>query len=337
MVRTINPSIFEADKYKLITVMNFGSKIVLYLFVLICTLFWKKRIRKLNALPYNLLLFTTPFISLVIIIYYPLRSILDSGSVSFFVIVYIALTVLNIVNYILLERVFNMMEYKVKCNTLEQQIQYQQDKYTQLGTAYRSNRSIIHDMKKHYFTISEYIKNKEYDKLLSYMDIAINNLEANYASINTGNLVIDSFVSNFKKISEYNHIVFTENISVDANKIPITDYDLCVILGNLLDNSFNACSKASTPDRRIHLDIYSNANDTFLIHTSNSYTPTPPGSGSYASTLDHGYGMENIRNIVEANHGVFQFSEKDLFEVALVIPVLDAKKRMHPPVKLNKY
>ena len=135
MVRTINPSIFEADKYKLITVMNFGSKIVLYLFVLICTLFWKKRIRKLNALPYNLLLFTTPFISLVIIIYYPLRSILDSGSVSFFVIVYIALTVLNIVNYILLERVFNMMEYKVKCNTLEQQIQYHQDKYTQLGTA----------------------------------------------------------------------------------------------------------------------------------------------------------------------------------------------------------
>lgn len=42
-------------------------------------------------------------------------------------------------------------------------------------------------------------------------------------------------------------------------------------------------------------------------------------------------------NIVEANHGVFQFSEKDFFEVALVIPVLDAKKRMHPPAKLNKY
>lgn len=42
-------------------------------------------------------------------------------------------------------------------------------------------------------------------------------------------------------------------------------------------------------------------------------------------------------NIVEANHGVSQFSEKDLFEVALVIPVLDAKKRMHPPAKLNKY
>ena len=337
MVRAINPSIFEADKYKLITIMNFGSKIVLYLFVLICTLFWKKRIRKLNTLPYNLLLFTTPFISLVIIIYYPLRNILDSGGVSFFVIVYIALTMLNIVNYILLERVFNMMEYKVKCNTLEQQIQYQQDKYTQLGTAYRSNRSIIHDMKKHYFAISEYIKNKEYDKLLSYMDIAINNLEANYASINTGNLVIDSFVSNFKKIAEYNHIVFTENISVDANKIPITDYDLCVILGNLLDNSFNACSRSSVPDRQIHLDIYSNTNDTFLIHTSNSYTPMPPGSGSYISTLDHGYGMENIRNIVEANHGVFQFSEKDLFEVALVIPVLDAKKRMHPPAKLNNY
>jgi hypothetical protein len=56
MVRAINPSIFEADKYKLITIMNFGSKIVLYLFVLICTLFWKKRIRKLNTLPYNILL-----------------------------------------------------------------------------------------------------------------------------------------------------------------------------------------------------------------------------------------------------------------------------------------
>jgi hypothetical protein len=336
IVQTINPSIFDLDKNKLIIIMNFGSKIILYIFVLICGLFWKKRISKFGTLPYNILLFSTPVISLVIILYNSLQAVVASENTSFFMLLYIALTLLNIINYILLERIFNTIELTIKCNTLEQQMQYQQDKYTQLGTAYKSNRSIIHDMKKHYFAISEYIKNQEYDKLQSYMDIAMDTLEANYASINTGNLVIDSFVSNFKNISESNGISFTENISVDANKIPVNDYDLCVILGNLLDNSFNSCTKITTPNKRIHLDILINDNDTFILHTKNSYANTESApKTSFEYSLNHGYGLENIKNVVEANKGIFKYSKEEYFEVVIVIPIINATKQFHPVVTKN--
>ena len=48
---------------------------------------------------------------------------------------------------------------------MEDQIRFQKEKYEQLSESYRQSRRIIHDLKKQYFCINEYVDNKEYDKL----------------------------------------------------------------------------------------------------------------------------------------------------------------------------
>lgn len=332
-IQKINPSIFEINESSLVTLMNFGSKVVLYLLVLLCNLFWNRRMRKYNTIQYNALLFSTPLISLIIMLNTPLKDILESDNQAFFLLLFISLTLLNIVNYLLLERVFSITELDIKYNTMEQQMQYQKDKYIQLGAAYKSNRSFLHDTKKHYFAISEYIKHKEYDKLQEYLHISMEKMESSYTSINTGNLVIDSFVSNFKTIAKNNSISFKEDISVDANRIPINDYDLCIILGNLLDNSLNACNKITHSEKNIQLNIYTNDNDTFLIHTSNSYINSESGNETiFDGSFEHGYGLDNIQKIVESNHGIFKCSKENNFDVLIIIPIIDIKKRLHPPI-----
>ncbi len=129
-------------------------------------------------------------------------------------------------------------------------------------------------------------------------------IEDTYTEINTGNLVIGAFVSNFKNIAETNGISFSPTLKIDANRIPINDYDLCVILGNLLDNSFNACRKNAAGHNYIALTISVNENDIFYIHIENTYDPAEEcASRPKTDFLKHGYGMDNIETIVEKNHG----------------------------------
>ncbi len=43
--------------------------------------------------------------------------------------------------------------------------------------------------------------------------------------------------------------------------------------------------------------------------------------------------MDNIENIVEKNHGFLKHKFGSTFSMDIVIPIIDVKKRLHPPVK----
>ena len=203
----------------------------------------------------------------------------------------------------------------------------------QLSSAYKSNRSLIHDTKKHYFIIEKYLENKEYDKLAAYLEIAMNDLENTYAEINTGNLVIDSFISSYKNICHENQIAFFEELSVDPNRIPINNYDLCIVLGNLLDNAVIACLQNTCEKNQIKLIITSNNNDMFYIHIQNTYNhsisqKSPFTDDDFSVPSEHGYGLKNIEKIADENHAVCNITQEEFFTVDLVFPVIDERQRI---------
>ena len=89
----------------------------------------------------------------------------------------------------MLNKIILSTEFQSQYHQMEQQILFQKEKYKQLSIAYRETRSIVHDVKKHYFAIQELIHHQEYEQLLGYTSSAINTLESTYANFNTGNLV----------------------------------------------------------------------------------------------------------------------------------------------------
>lgn len=129
--------------------MNLGSKIMLFLLILVVIFFWNRHI-KYHDYKYNLLLFTTPVLSLVITLCIPVRSNYQSNNAYYMIIAYLAIALLNILNYCLLDNCFKMEQIKDENLSMRRQIDFQQEKYFQLGTAYKKTRSIVHDMKNHY-------------------------------------------------------------------------------------------------------------------------------------------------------------------------------------------
>lgn len=304
-------------------VMNLGSKLILLLLVLGCIAFWNRKM-KFNIPNYNLMLFVTPAITLFITLSIPSSKLISLNLNSFYISLFTSLIILNIVNYFMLDYVVQLSELRAKNIHMQQQITFQTDKYQQLSAAYRKSRSIVHDTKKHYFSIQSHIKNMEFDKLDEYLKSAITDLENTYAKINTGNLVIDAFVSSYLDIAAEEGISFDTDIHVDPDRIPVKDYDLCVILGNLLDNSLQACHKITPPMKRyIQVQIYIDANATFIIHLCNTTAPKSAEKSNTTDSLIHGYGLENVKAITESYHGMYSTIIDQTYDVYVIIPIIE--------------
>lgn len=237
---------------------------------------------------------------------------------------------LNIINYILIQKEYASTTLKYTNAQMEDQIRFQKEKYEQLSESYRQSRRIIHDLKKQYFCINEYVDNKEYDKLKTFTSEAVRDIESTYSKYNTGNLVIDSFLTNYDTLAA--KIIFNLLLSrVTYNRIPVNDYDLCVILGNMLDNCLKACIANPSSENFIHIAIATTENDKFTIHCENTTAEGTSLEHIHANrqnSLYHGYGLTNIRNTAEKYHGFFTYSVETLFYMDLMIPIIEKSKRI---------
>lgn len=324
----LHPQIFDMKELTLSCIMDLSSKIILFFLSFIVPFFFNKKTR-FDSLGHNLLLFTTPFITIVIMIFTPLEKIINGDNQFFFISLYICLGILNIVNYFLLYLTNKQQENTFRLHRLEDLASHQQKQYLQLSSAYKTNRRLIHDMKKHYFIIQKHIENREYDTLSEYLNISMKDLENSYSGINTGNLVIDSFVSNYKNICDDMCIQFDTDLSVDYNRIPISNYDLCVVLGNILDNAIHACKNNSTQKNHIFLSIVSKESDLFCIHMINTYNKEYVAPHKENTSIpQHGYGLKNIENIIENNYGTMNYRFGNEFDIVLVFPVIRPEQRL---------
>ena len=309
--------------------LDFGSKLALFLLTLIVTAFRNTRDGKKENVFYNILLCMAPVFTLILIVILPLNNviidIIQTGNVSFLFILFISVCFMNITDYLLIEKIKSANELENNFRNMEQQMKFQREKYVQLGSYYKNMRSILHDMKNHYFTISNYIESEEYGKLQEYMENAIQKMDSCYAGVHTGNLVIDAFLNHFKMLSETEHITFKEDVAITPDKLPLTDYDLCVVIGNLLDNAYNAVSKVTDKDKIINVHISVNDSDSFIIFVKNTYDRNLPDA-PVNDSLEHGYGLGNIEKIVESYHGVMQCKAEEYYAVTIVIPLLTEKR-----------
>ena len=100
-----------------------------------------------------------------------------------------------------------------------------------------------HDLKHQMLNLLALLQKGEYGKLESDMK-QMAELESlnGLLVVNTQNSIIDSFVNNQYAVAKEKGIDFQVKIDVPA-ELPFAGEDLCVILGNALDNAIEACER----------------------------------------------------------------------------------------------
>lgn len=295
------------------------SNLILLCVVLILCHFFKLR-KTEHPTNYTLIIITTPVLSIISILFIMDYASLKIENFYIYQIVLIAFFyIINIINYYLFNYIIHAQQLQEDKNQLEKQLTFQANKYQQISTAYKNTRSLLHDTKQHFFYLQHCIDQKDYAALKKYLPNAIKNMENAYNRINTGNLVIDAFVSNYSAIAESEGIFFKTDIKLQIEHIPINDYDLCIILGNLLDNCMNAIHKITNPQKKeifVHLFM---KEGNFVIHITNTFDNKITNNEN--SSLYHGYGCKNIEDITAKHKGTYtSFTEDNTYTAVVSLP-----------------
>ena len=169
---------------------------------------------------------------------------------------------------------------------------------------------------------------KETKGLSQYAQSLTQQLQDNQSISNTGLLALDSLI-NYKlgPLSEEDiRITYQPHISSD---IPIHDFDLTIILGNLIDNALEALEKVPCGQKELSL-LISYDKGRLVIQLKNSYIGKLEKSlnTTKANKQYHGIGLKNVRSVVRKYKGTLDISfDKGIFNVEVILYLLSQKSQ----------
>ena len=112
----------------------------------------------------------------------------------------------------------------------------------------------------------------------------------------------------------------------DLRNLSVSESDIVTILSNILDNAIEATEKCNTK-KMVVLQISKHDQERLLfIDSSNTCLQESLVEGKRYTTKDdkvnHGYGISNIKYVVEKNNGECIIDQKDgLFRIIITIPL----------------
>ncbi len=170
------------------------------------------------------------------------------------------------------------------------------------------NNQLIHDMKNHFIVLKNYKKEEKIEKIYNYVDEISEELLDTNMKVWTGQDMIDLILNQKKDKAEREGIKF-QIIVVSFSGIRLTDSEIISVFGNLLDNAIEACMKIKNGHKWIDIKLESQ-NEMLYIEVKNSIDEVPlQKNGIYVtmknSKIRHGWGLINVRKIVERYSGIF--------------------------------
>ena len=160
-----------------------------------------------------------------------------------------------------------------------------------------------HDIRNHNSVVLGLLSLGETKKAIEYINDVESISNVFDVCIYTNNIVIDSLLSNKINIAKEKNIEM--NIKIDmSSEIKIPNVDICTIIGNLMDNSIEACDKFK--DKKF-IDIIIISSDQLVIRVKNSSNGClKKERNRFLSTKEekgHGFGLIQIDSVVKKFDG----------------------------------
>lgn len=207
---------------------------------------------------------------------------------------------------------------------MERQLYMQKEHYDILGNKIAQTRRLHHDMRQHFRVIKGFLNKGKLLELNHYL----NGIESTDYDLSPvilcQNVLIDALLQYYGNISLKHGIDFDVRFSVPKS-IPISDSDLSVMLGNLLENAFEACRTQTDNNMKLFISVHGSCNEKnlkFRITNTMDKKPRQNGDEFYSSKHEgFGIGLRSVRSVVEKYEGMFDIIfENKKFSVSVIIP-----------------
>lgn len=229
---------------------------------------------------------------------------------------------MNVSTYYIYEKISESYRQNLEKAAMAQQIEMYANQFEIIGQSRENLRALRHDMRNHVSLINAYLQNQEYEEACDYVKRFGETIENTKEYVKTGNVEVDSIL-NYKLEYIDKEIGCKPEIEVDVpGQSFMSDFDLNILLGNLLDNAMEALKRVEKKYLSIELRF---AKGALYISIYNSYDgKIRRKSGRLISNKEekenHGIGLANVERIVKKYDGVMKINcEGMVFGVDIII------------------
>ncbi len=313
---------FVYDTQNAVRVLSLGISKIIYFALCqgILMIHRKSRYRFKTA---EWIIITTGFAITMLIAFSVLMIAYQTAWGNYFMIaIAILLCILDAIIFVFIRKlnVANQKETEHKMKIF--QIQQQEQDIRRLDRQYQEIAIFRHDIRNQMRCVHDLIAQKEYEKAQSYIETMLDrNSTSAPLQIHCSSSVVNAVINaQFQKASEH-EIICSARIVTEV--LPESEYDLSIILSNLLDNAREAC-QAQTGVRKMILSV-SELGAYYRIIVKNTIAESVLRKNHRLMTAKsdrgrHGWGLKSVREIASSYNGTMDiFEEEDMFVVSILM------------------
>lgn len=212
-------------------------------------------------------------------------------------------------------------------HTLRYQSDLMERHCEEVQNMYRQTRGWRHDYHNHIQTMKAYLAMENFSELADYLNELDTDLTTVDTVLKTGNVMIDAILNS--KIS----LAKARNIRVEAKaivpkelKMSVSEVELSLIIGNLMDNAMEACMEIADQKQRfirIYIDILKGQLYLYIMNSSVGRRKRKGrGYESTKNNIYHGFGLMRVDKVVEKYHGYLERQdEENVFATEIMLPL----------------
>lgn len=231
----------------------------------------------------------------------------------------LCVTIIIVLSFICTFGVFNSI---IASQREKSRLKEEKDHYLNMVNSFKQQREhqdeirkINHDMKNILLSVMGAIDKTDNKKAEEIISSCLDKISCEYEY---GNDTLSMLINSKKAAAERQNISF--EYQAVTSSIEINETDLCILLGNMLDNAIEACCHVKV-ERRIEFKIRSLEN---ILYISCRNTCTENKLNLETQKLDkhnHGIGIKSMNEIVDKYGGNIHFECDDgLFVCEIILP-----------------
>lgn len=195
--------------------------------------------------------------------------------------------------------------------------------YVEVENMYRTMRGWRHDWHNQLQVLSAYLDSGEYRRAREYLDEVNQAILQIDTVIKTGNTMVDAILNSKISLMKSHHIEVEAEAKVPAS-LSVPDVDLCIMIGNLLDNAMEACAGLEEGSRFVHIYIHVKGAQLYMSFTNSAGKKQKKIGNLFLSSKgrEHGFGLVRVDALVAKNGGYLtRASEDGGYTTEVILPL----------------
>lgn len=296
--------------------------------IIFCVVIWVLRLKKKLGGLYRtkelILSILIPLISILTVTC--IIEITNSNSQDFlrnlwFFLSIIGIIIIDIMSYFMFGIVQKQYKKELEYTVFKASYDSEYKNIDDIRNLYLEAKKIRHDLKNYVTTTKDLLNDEKYDLAKKYLkQFEDEKIDMINQTVYTQNVIMDLIINRKFAICEEKGIA--TRCFITGTITDISDVDISILMGNLLDNAIEASVKSE--EKTVGLEIYAQNNKIEILVMNSSVEGALHKNSVMTTTKtddkNHGYGIMNINDVIKKYNGEIKYKSK--FEKNVVCKVI---------------